>query len=131
MEHTDGLHGAMSELMKLQKCLMMKNHHIICSEYLQLKVIHHNHSTKGCQSNLFLFEASHCLCLEGYYFIKKCHDNANTIKHTTNLDSTVSFFNLENHKLKYILQNKHDHCSCYVANSQLMQCKHMISVKKS
>ena len=24
MEHTDGLHGAMSELMKRQKCLMMK-----------------------------------------------------------------------------------------------------------
>ena len=34
MEHTDGLHGAISELMKRQKCLMMKNHHIICSEYL-------------------------------------------------------------------------------------------------
>ena len=47
MEHTDGLHGAMSELMKRQKCLMMKHHHIICSEYSQLKVIHHNHSPKG------------------------------------------------------------------------------------
>ena len=52
------------------------------------------------------------------------------IKHTTNSDSTVSFFNLENQKLKYILQNKHDHYSCYVANSQLMQYKHMISFKK-
>ena len=93
-------------------------------------MIHHNHSTKGCQSNLFLFEVSHCLCLEGCYFIKKCYDNANTIKHTTNPDSIVWFFNLENQKLKYILQNKHDHCSCYVANSQLMQCKHMISFKK-
>ena len=95
MEHIDGLHGAMSELMKRQKCVMMKNHHIICSEYLQLKVIHQNHSPKGCQSNLFLFEVSHYLCLEGYYLIKKCYDNANTIKHTTNPDSTVSFFNLE------------------------------------
>ena len=93
-------------------------------------MIHQNHSAKGLQSNLFLFEASHYLCLEGYYLIKKCYDNANTIKHTTNPDSTVSFFNLENQKLKYILQNKHDHCSCYVANSQLMQCKHMISYKE-
>ena len=78
MEHTDGLHGAMSELMKRQKGLMMKNHHIICSEYLQLKVVHHNHSPNGSQSNLFLFEASYCLCMEGYYFINKCYDNANT-----------------------------------------------------
>ena len=99
---------------------MMKNHHMICSEYLQLKVIHQNHSPKGCQTNSFLFEASHYLCLEGYYFIKKCYDNANTRKQTTNLDSIVSFFNLENQNLKYILQNKHVHCSCYVANSQLM-----------
>ena len=48
MEHTDDLHCAMSELMKRQKFLMMKNHHIIFSAYLQLKVIHHNHSPKGC-----------------------------------------------------------------------------------
>ena len=130
MEHTDGLHSAMSELKKHKKWLMMKTHHIICSEYLQLKVIYHNHSTKGCQSNLFLFEASHCLCRERYYFIKKCYDNAYTIKHITNPENTVSFYNLENHKLKCILQNKHDHCSCYVANSQLMQCKHMINFKK-
>ena len=67
----------MAELMKCQKCLMMKNYHIICSDYLQLKVIHQNHSPKGCQSN-FLFEASHYLCLEGYYLMKKCYDNANT-----------------------------------------------------
>ena len=93
-------------------------------------MIHQNHSAKGLQSNLFLFEASSYLCLEGYYLINKCYDNTNTTKHTTNLDSTVSFFNLENHKLKYILQNKHDHCSCYVTNSQLMQCNHMISFKE-
>ena len=47
MEHRDGLHSTMSELMKRQKCLMMKCHHIIFSEYLQLKVIHQNHSAKG------------------------------------------------------------------------------------
>ena len=70
MEHTDGLHGVISELMKRQKCVMINNYHIICSEYLQLKVIHQNHSPKGCQSNLFLFEASHYLSLEGSYFIK-------------------------------------------------------------
>ena len=98
----------------------MENHHIICSEYLQLKVIHQNHSAKGLQSNLFLFEASNYLCLEGYSLIKKCYDNTNAIKYTTNPDSTVSFFNLEHQQLKYILQNEYDHCSCYIANSQLM-----------
>ena len=130
MEHTDDLDGTISELMKRQKCLMMKNHHFICSEYLQLKVIRQNHSPKGYQSNSFLFEAFYYSCLEAYNFMKKYYDNANIIKHTTNPDSTVSFFNLENQKLKYILQNKHDHCSWYVANSQLMQCKHMISYKE-
>ena len=33
LEHTDGLHGAMLELMKCQKCLMIKHHHIMCSKY--------------------------------------------------------------------------------------------------
>ena len=32
------------------KMLNDENHHTICSEYLQLKVIHHNHSAKGLQS---------------------------------------------------------------------------------
>ena len=32
------------------------------------------------------------------------------------MDSTVSFFNLENQKLKYLLQNKHDNCSCCGCN---------------
>ena len=31
--------------------------------------------------------------------------------------------------MKYIIHNKHGHCSCYVANSQSLQCKHMISYK--
>ena len=120
MEHTDGLHGAMSELMKRQKCLMMKNHHISCSKYLQLKVIHHNHSSKGCQFNLFCIWSISLFMSGRILFHKECYDNTNTIKHTTNPDSIVSFFNLENQKLKYILQNKHDYCSCYVANYQLM-----------
>ena len=79
MEHIDGLHGAMSELMKRQNCLMMKNHHIICSEYLQLKVIHQNYSPKGCQSIFLLSQSFHYLCLEGDYLVKKYHDNPNTI----------------------------------------------------
>ena len=58
-------------------------------------MIHQNHSAKGLQSNLFLFEASKYVYLEGDYLIKKCYDNANTIKYTTNPDSPVSFFNLE------------------------------------
>ena len=58
IEHTDDLHGAMAELMKCQKCLMMKNYHIICSVYLQLKVIHQNHSPKGYQSNFFVWSIS-------------------------------------------------------------------------
>ena len=32
--------------------------------------------------------------------------------------------------MKYIIHNKHGHCSCYVANSQSLQCKHMISYKE-
>ena len=44
----------------------------------------------------------------------------------TNQDKTIKFFNLEHQKLKYIIRNENDNCSCYVAKVQKMQCKHMI-----
>ena len=46
-----------------------------------------------------------------------------------NSDGTISFFNLENNELPYKLKSKNDNCSCYIAVSQMMQCKHMISFK--
>ena len=65
MEHREGMHGAMLELMKRKKSLMLKTYNIICHDFLQLNVIHQSHSPQGCQSNLFLFAASNYLCLEG------------------------------------------------------------------
>ena len=32
-EHTEGMHGAMSELMKCQKSLMLKTHNTICHKF--------------------------------------------------------------------------------------------------
>ena len=53
MEHTEGMNGAMSELMKRQKSLMLKNYNIIFHEILQLNMIHQSHSPQGCQPNPF------------------------------------------------------------------------------
>ena len=64
MEHTECMNDAMSELMKRQKSLMLKNHDIGCRELLQLSVIHQSYSPQGCQSNPF-FSTSNYLCLEG------------------------------------------------------------------
>ena len=44
IKQTEGMYGAISELMKRQRILMLKNHNIICHEFLQLKVIHQSHS---------------------------------------------------------------------------------------
>ena len=44
IKHTEGMYDAMPELMKRQRILMLKNHNIICHEFLQLKVIHQSHS---------------------------------------------------------------------------------------
>ena len=38
------MYDAMPELMKRQRILMLKNHNIICHEFLQLNVIHQSHS---------------------------------------------------------------------------------------
>ena len=48
MKHTEGMHGAMQELMKHQKSLILKKYHIIYHEFLQLNVIHQSHSPQGC-----------------------------------------------------------------------------------
>ena len=52
------------------------------------------------------------------------------INHASNPDNTISFFNLEDQKLKYKLRNKHDNCSCYVDMAQMMQCKDTISLNQ-
>ena len=46
-QHTEGTYGAMQELMKRQKSLMMKNHSIICQEFLHSNVINRSHSPEG------------------------------------------------------------------------------------
>ena len=65
------MHSAMQELMKRWKSLMMKNHSIICQEFLCLKVIHQSYLKKVTKQisvcSLFL----KYLCLKGYELIKK------------------------------------------------------------
>ena len=61
MEHTEGVHGAMSESIKRQKALIFKKKNVICNEFLQLKVIHQMYSLQVCQSNTF------CLQLQNIY----------------------------------------------------------------
>ena len=99
----------------------MKNHNIICREFLQMKVIHQSHSQQGSQTDQFLFSDSQHLCLEGFNFILKIYANSNTINHETNLNKTISFFNLEPKKLKYVPRDENKNCSCYVVKAQIMQ----------
>ena len=61
MEHTEGMHGAMLELMTRKKSLMLKTYNRICHDFLQLKVIHQMYSLQVCQSNTF------CLQLQNIY----------------------------------------------------------------
>ena len=77
---------------------MRKNNNIICQQKLYLKVTYQSHSPEGMQIDHFLFSASKYLCLKGYEFIKKCYEHYMMIVHETNLDKTVSFFNLEGKK---------------------------------
>lgn len=95
IQHTEGMYGAMKELMKRRNSLMLKNHNIICREFLQFNVIYQSHFQQGSKTDQFLFSDFHYLCLEGYNFIKKSYSNFNTINLETNLDKTISVFNLE------------------------------------
>ena len=127
LEYTDGMHGAMYELMMRQKKLMLTNHELICHEYLQMNIIKQSHSLQGTHSNTFLFQASYFLCVKGFNIIKKSYINSQNVIYKNNSDGTISFYNLENNELPYKLKSKNDNCSCYIAVSQMMQCKHMIS----
>ena len=106
---------------------MHTNHELICHEYLQMNIINQSHSPQGTHSNTFLFQASYFLCVKGFNIIKKSYINSQKISYVMNSDGTISFFNLENDELPYKLKSKNDNCSCYIAVSQMMQCKHMIS----
>ena len=58
---------------------------------------------------------------------KKCYENSRMITHEINSDKTLSSFNLEKKRLKYILKDVNDVFSCYVANTNMMKYKHMIN----
>ena len=60
-----------------------------------------------------------------FYF--NCYKNSKTIIHETNLDKTISFFNLEKKKLKFTLSDENDNCSCNIAKYHVIQCTQMIN----
>ena len=91
-------------------------------------MINQSHSPQGCQPNLSLFAASNCLCLEGYNIMKHFYANSTSINHASNLDNTISFFNLEHQTLQFKLRKKYDNCFCYGTMTQMIQCKHMASL---
>ena len=53
IHHTEGMYGALQELMKRQKSLMKKNYCIICQEFLHLNVIHQINCQEGTQTDQF------------------------------------------------------------------------------
>ena len=81
----------MQELMKRQKLLMLKNHGIICQDFLRLNVIYQSHSQECILTDLFLFSASKYICLKAYEFIKKYYENSKMRIHETNPDKKIQF----------------------------------------
>ena len=67
--NVDGIHGAIQELMKRQKYLILKNEHEIAKQYMELKIINQNYKSLTNEMDLFLFITSSFLCLLGYEFI--------------------------------------------------------------
>ena len=59
----------------------------------------------------------------GLSLIKKCYYASLTVIFNQNLDGSYSFPDGS-----IILNNKHNFCSCYISTSNLMQCKHQISI---
>ena len=45
IRNVDGIHGAMQELMKRQKTLMLKNNHEIAQQYMELQLINQDFKT--------------------------------------------------------------------------------------
>ena len=68
MQHTGTL-GAIQELMKRYKTLMIKHYNIICQKKLCLKIIQQSHSHEANKTDQFLFNGSPYLSLKGYEFI--------------------------------------------------------------
>ena len=119
LRNVDGIHGAMQELMKRQKTLMLKNNHEIAQQYMKLQVINQDFKAMRNQMECFLFKASSFLCLKGYALIKKCYYASLTVIFIENLDGSYSFPDDS-----IILKNKQNVCSCYISTANLMQCKH-------
>ena len=90
IRNVDGIHGAMQELIKCQKTLMLKNNHEIAQQYMELQVINQNFKAMRNQMECFLFNASSFLCLKGYELIKKCYYASLTVIFNQNLDGSYS-----------------------------------------
>ena len=61
IRNIDGIHGAMKELMKGQKCLILKNNHEIAQQYIELQVI--NQDFKAMRNEMDFF----CLMLHLFF----------------------------------------------------------------
>ena len=61
IRNVDGIHSAMKELMKGQKCLILKNNHEIAQQYIELQVI--NQDFKAMRNEMKFF----CLMLHLFF----------------------------------------------------------------
>ena len=60
----DEIHSVMQQLMKRQKCLMLKNDHETAEQHMELQVINQGFKAMKNEMECFLFNASSFLCLK-------------------------------------------------------------------
>ena len=69
--NVDEMHGAMHELMKHQKSLILKKHHEIAKQYMELKVINQHYKFLTNDMDFCLFNASSLFFYQDMNSLKK------------------------------------------------------------
>ena len=120
IRNVDGIHGAMKELIKHQKCLMLKNNHEIAQRCMELQVINQDFKAMRSEMECFLFNISSFICFKGYELIKKFYHTSLTVIYIENSDGSFYFPDDS-----IVLNNRQKFCSYYISTTKLMQCKHI------
>ena len=78
----------MKELIKHQKCLMLKNNHEISHQYMEFQVINQDFKAMRNERECLLFNVSSFYLCKGYEVIKKYYHASFTVIYIENSDSS-------------------------------------------
>ena len=75
-KHTEGIRGAMNDLIERQEKLIFVNHSIISKQYFQMKSINSFNGNRCYLKFVFNLKLNKYLCMEGYNIIKFCYEKS-------------------------------------------------------